>query len=80
MIKCRTGVIPVGAGSVNPARAYFLHDYDGHTPAEALKCTIWLSWAEYAESNRAGEHIGHLQPCQTAPLGDKLMGGAGQHQ
>ena len=80
MIKCRTGVIPVGAGSVNPARAYFLHDQNCHTLAEALKRPIWLSWTEYAETNRAGEHIGHLQPCQTTPLGDKLMGGAGQHQ
>ena len=62
MIKCRTGVIPVGAGSVHPARAYFLHDQNCHTFAEALKRPIWLSWTEYAESNRAGEHISHLQP------------------
>ena len=55
MIKCRTGVIPVGAGSVHPARAYFLHDQNCHTFAEALKRPIWLSWTEYAESNRAGE-------------------------
>ena len=75
MIKCRTGVIPVGAGSVDPARAYFLHDYDGHTPAEALKRPIWLSWAEYAESNRAGKHISHLQTSQTTTLGNELVGG-----
>jgi len=48
MIECRTGVIPVGAGSVHPTRAYFLHYQNGHTLAEPLKGPIRLSWTEHA--------------------------------
>ena len=45
MIEHRTGVIPVGAGSVYPTRAYFLHDQDRHAFPEALKRPIGLSRA-----------------------------------
>ncbi len=76
MMRHRTGVIPVGAGSVHPTRAYFLHNYDGHALTEALKSPIGLSWTEHAESNRAGKHIGHLQTSQATTLGNELMGGA----
>jgi hypothetical protein len=42
-----------GLGSSGPR--FFLHDQNCHTFTEALKRPIWLSWTEYAESNRAGE-------------------------
>jgi hypothetical protein len=48
MIKRRTGVIPVGAGSVHPTRAYFLHDQDRQAFTEALKRPIRLRRTEYA--------------------------------
>ena len=51
MIKHRTGVIPVGAGSVHPTRAYFLHDQDRQAFPEALKRPVRLSRTEHAKSD-----------------------------
>ena len=59
----RTGDIPVGAGSVHPTRAYFLHDHDRRAGAHSIQCAIRLIRTQDAQSDRSRQHIRHFQAC-----------------